>query len=100
LLASAPEDDKGGYHVEALGWYSKATLDIIGLAGFGYNFNALSKASDDSDELYSAFRSLFGGGETSSFFLQLSFFFPILRRLVSDSTESLIFIFSNHPTAR
>jgi hypothetical protein len=44
--------------LEVISWLSRCTLDIIGLAGFGYTFNAL--ASDGKpNELLSAFRALF-----------------------------------------
>ncbi|KAJ3480363.1 hypothetical protein NLJ89_g12284 [Agrocybe chaxingu] len=34
--------------IDVLPWLARATLDVIGLAGFGYTFNALT---DDTDEL-------------------------------------------------
>jgi hypothetical protein len=44
--------------LEVISWLSRCTLDIIGLAGFGYTFDAL--ASDGKpNELLSAFRALF-----------------------------------------
>jgi hypothetical protein len=37
-------------------WISRATFDVIGLAGFDYNFHALQ---DESEEVYLAYRRLF-----------------------------------------
>jgi hypothetical protein len=39
---------------------SHATLDMIGLAGFGYDFNALGRGAGDPDELSVAFETLTG----------------------------------------
>jgi hypothetical protein len=41
--------------LNAVAGLSAATLDIIGLAGFGYAFNALSRPADNPDELSAAF---------------------------------------------
>lgn len=71
----------GTCRVEALKWYNRATLDIIGLAGFGYAFNSLSAPLGTRDELDTAFGHLLGGLE-DSIFQQLCMMFPILRMLV------------------
>ncbi|KAG8969024.1 hypothetical protein FRB90_010771, partial [Tulasnella sp. 427] len=42
--------------IDVLGWLSRATLDIIGDAGFGYQFNALV---DETNELSVAFNKIF-----------------------------------------
>ncbi|GAA5882286.1 hypothetical protein JCM1840_005437 [Sporobolomyces johnsonii] len=46
--ARAYRDSKpeGEVAIEVLTWLSRATLDIIGVAGFGYHFNALSRSSN------------------------------------------------------
>ncbi|KAJ7275844.1 cytochrome P450 [Mycena rebaudengoi] len=66
--------------VDAMGWLSKATLDIIGLAGFNYKFNALdpNAARDEFDEAFSSITS--SGMEILNL---LKAFFPILRGIVS-----------------
>ncbi|KAG8953675.1 hypothetical protein FRC04_001879 [Tulasnella sp. 424] len=46
----------GSQTIDVLGWLSRATLDIIGEAGFGYQFNALV---DESNELSVAFNKIF-----------------------------------------
>ncbi|KAJ7082621.1 cytochrome P450 [Mycena belliarum] len=56
------EAAKGGgvARIEAISWLSKATLDIIGLAGFNYEINALgARAGDAPDELVEAFEAMF-----------------------------------------
>jgi hypothetical protein len=41
---------------------SAATLDIIGLAGFGYAFDALARPADDPSELSAAMSTFLGRG--------------------------------------
>jgi cytochrome P450 len=53
---------------------SAATLDIIGLAGFGYTFDALARPADDPSELSAAMGTFVGRGRSSS----LSFLFALL----------------------
>ncbi|KAI0666625.1 cytochrome P450 [Trametes maxima] len=58
---------------------SRTTLDIIGLAGFGYDFKALS-ASNEPNELISAFRKLHSSQPPmSSIKMFLRFSFPFLK---------------------
>ncbi|KAJ6529281.1 cytochrome P450 [Mycena capillaripes] len=46
----------GTVRVDALSWLNKATLDIIGLAGFNYNFNSLG--AEQPTELAKAFAAI------------------------------------------
>lgn len=64
--------------VEALSWLSRATLDIIGLAGFGYTFDALNPAGE-VNELNEAFSTLFTPAGRDRFFGFLQATFPPLR---------------------
>ncbi|KAJ7911563.1 cytochrome P450 [Mycena leptocephala] len=58
---SAQATNAGGTaRIDVLSWLSKATLDIIGLAGFNYEFNNLS--SDGTSELGAAFSTIFRTG--------------------------------------
>ncbi|KAI4152262.1 MAG: hypothetical protein LQ340_003009, partial [Diploschistes diacapsis] len=42
-------------------WLSRCTLDIIGIAGMGFNFNAIH---DPNNELNQIYRRVFGGGNS------------------------------------
>lgn len=42
--------------IDDIVWLSKATLDVVGLAGFGYQFNALA---GENDELANAYHVIF-----------------------------------------
>ncbi|KAK7056049.1 cytochrome P450 [Favolaschia claudopus] len=68
--------------VEALSWLSKATLDIIGLAGFNYKIDALA-ADDDAppNELAEAFEASFASDTGFSFIRFLQMRYPLLRRI-------------------
>jgi hypothetical protein len=52
---------------------SAATLDIIGLAGFGYAFDALARSADNPSELSAAMGMFIGRGSPSMFGTLLMF---------------------------
>ena len=66
--------------VDILNWLGRATLDVIGLAGFGYAFNSLA---DDQNDLATAFAEVFSAARKFRFITVLQAWFPILRYLVS-----------------
>jgi len=67
-----------GYaRVDALMWLGRATLDAIGLAGFGYHFNSLT---DDNNELAQAFGVIFSTARKFRVMTILQVWFPFLRR--------------------
>nr|BAL05140.1 cytochrome P450 [Phanerodontia chrysosporium] len=72
-------------HVDALSWLSRATLDIIGRAGFGYDFEALTGASN---ELNQAFSTLFARPiARHRFFAFLQASIPILRLIRTEANR-------------
>lgn len=71
--------DAGGVRVDILNWLGRATLDVIGLAGFGYSFNALV---DDENILATAFAEVFSAARKFRFITVLQAWFPILYFLV------------------
>jgi cytochrome P450 len=66
--------------VEIGGWISRATLDIIGLAGMGQDFNSLK---DPDTELNRVYRSIFQPSNAAQILGLLQFFIPmpLLRAL-------------------
>ncbi|KAF7365456.1 Cytochrome P450 [Mycena venus] len=67
-----------GYaRVDVLMWLGRATLDAIGLAGFGYHFNSLT---DDNNELAQAFGVIFSTARKFRVMTILQVWFPFLRR--------------------
>ncbi|KAJ7611688.1 cytochrome P450 [Roridomyces roridus] len=73
----------GIVRLDALSWLSRATLDIIGLAGFNYHFNALSQEDESSTELGAAFSTIFRVGLATSPLRILKMFFPVFRFIPS-----------------
>ncbi|KAJ7831962.1 cytochrome P450 [Mycena leptocephala] len=72
----------GVARVEILSWLSRATLDIIGLAGFNYRINALGTDDNDTpDELAEAFASLVNSETGFSLIRFLQLQFPVFRRI-------------------
>ncbi|KDR82630.1 hypothetical protein GALMADRAFT_220617 [Galerina marginata CBS 339.88] len=72
-----PGHENSVTRVDVLVWLGRATLDVIGLAGFGYAFNALT---DDSNELARAFGVIFSTARKFRVMTILQVWFPILRR--------------------
>ena len=56
------------------GWLSRATLDIIGVAGMGQNFNALH---DPNTELYTTYKNVFEPSRQARMMQLLSIFVPM-----------------------
>ena len=64
----------------------RATLDVIGEAGFGYAFNALEAAAErreSESELARAFGVIFGTARKFRVMTILQVWFPVLRAFVS-----------------
>jgi cytochrome P450 len=74
-LAMAPNST-----VEMSGWTSRGTLDIIGVAGLGQDFNTISEPDSDLNKTY---RKLFAPSWTARIFTIVGFVVPnvILRNL-------------------
>ena len=60
----------------------RMTLDVIGLAGFNYEFNAL-KVKEKPNELNAAFKTIFQGSTSLPVFDTIRMFVPPLRIIVS-----------------
>ncbi|ETW81977.1 cytochrome P450 monooxygenase 83 [Heterobasidion irregulare TC 32-1] len=87
--------------VDVLSWLGRATLDVIGEAGFGYRFASLASAtkrlvdadnhavttadgdSDGDSELAAAFGVIFSTARRFRVMTVLQVWFPLLRRFVS-----------------
>ncbi|KAK7026779.1 hypothetical protein VNI00_015437 [Paramarasmius palmivorus] len=76
--ANTIESDGVG-RIDALMWLTRMTLDVIGQAGFNYNFQAMQ---GEPNELNVAFSHVFESGTSQMDFpVLLKLFFPILRLL-------------------
>lgn len=85
--------------IDALSWLSRATLDIIGLAGFGYKFESLASSSaptpssefapgshdKEPNELSAAFAVIFSTARKFRAITILQAWFPFLRKFRRNS---------------
>ena len=72
--------------IDVLPWLARATLDVIGEAGFGYTFHALEAAAErreNENELARAFGVIFGTARKFRVMTVLQVWFPVLRHFVS-----------------
>jgi hypothetical protein len=65
-------------------------LDIIGAAGFDYEFNSLSRSEDDPSELSDAFHNMDISASGVTLWSGLAYLFPILHRVVSDTFKATL----------
>ncbi|TFY74075.1 hypothetical protein EWM64_g9937, partial [Hericium alpestre] len=85
----------GKAKMDVLSWLNKATLDVIGLAGFNYAFNALN-ADGEENELNIAVQTMVGSGNNRGFFDIIRVFVPWLgfiqtkqSRAAADAQKSM-----------
>ncbi|THH10021.1 hypothetical protein EW146_g8504 [Bondarzewia mesenterica] len=69
--------------IDVMGWLNKMTLDVIGLAGFSYSFDALNP-DGNPNELNDAVRMMFAKPDRSALTI-LQSIFPPLRMIPSES---------------
>ncbi|KAK7035894.1 cytochrome P450, partial [Favolaschia claudopus] len=79
---AAQTGHSGSARVDALTWLSKTTLDIIGLAGFNYNFDSLG--TEEQTELGAAFTTMFKAGFMMSPIRILQTLIPAFRFIRTD----------------
>ncbi|KZO92421.1 cytochrome P450 [Calocera viscosa TUFC12733] len=77
LLPPGADAAGDGAVVDVPKWMSRATLDIIGLDGFGYAFESLTDASNELARAFAALHSI----QRPGVFVILMNFFPFLRYL-------------------
>ncbi|KAJ7496540.1 cytochrome P450 [Mycena latifolia] len=78
IWAAQASNAGGTARLDAVSWLSKATLDIIGLAGFNYHFNSLS-GSESASELGAAFSAIFQAGMRMNPIRILQTWIPVFR---------------------
>lgn len=78
MLKSSPSSE-----IEVLAGLSSATLDIIGSAGFGYEFNSIASLNDPSirNALAEAYSDMFDTTKVSRVLALATFYLPWIRHL-------------------
>ncbi|KAG0696191.1 cytochrome P450 [Suillus ampliporus] len=74
--------------IDILSWLSKMTLDVIGLAGFNYDFDALNE-TEKPNELNQAFSVIVSASQLTSVLPMLEAWIPLLRWIRSDSDRKI-----------
>ena len=74
LHRSHGNDEKSSVPVEIGGWASRATLDIIGTAGMGHDFNSIK---NPNGELTQAYQRIFDPGKVGGALQILGFVLPL-----------------------
>ncbi|KAJ7209491.1 cytochrome P450 [Mycena pura] len=71
--------------IDVCHFLSRATFDVMGLAGFDYNFNSIL---DETNELFAAYRDVFEVfiSQGSPFRILLSIYLPFVNELFADET--------------
>lgn len=71
----------GGRKMDVMKWLGKATIDVIGIAGFNYDFKALSQPRN---ELADSFSAMFSSGQNFTAMAIFQAFVPGASKIVSD----------------
>ncbi|KAF9534060.1 cytochrome P450 [Crepidotus variabilis] len=87
LTESQKEENKG--RIDVLSWLGRMTLDVIGLAGFNYHFNALTN-DPEQNELNKAFTQIFRARSRMSLVNMGRSLFPVLRYVLPNFEKDTI----------
>ena len=80
LNISSAENTSRGVILDVLDWANRATLDVIGLAGFGYDFESLANRCE---EVCTAFREMLQAAEKPPGFKELfALWFPVIEDIL------------------
>ncbi|KAJ7600655.1 cytochrome P450 [Mycena floridula] len=83
----AAETGRDELEIDVMVWLARATLDVIGTAGFGYQFNSLKSAVEGTQEdpLSACFGVIFSTARKFRVLTILQVWFPFLRRFRRNS---------------
>jgi len=81
MLAREIKKEENNGTVDVVSWMSKATLDIIGVAGFNYSFNSLT-TEIGKDELSKAFSAVFSASFRVTIIAAVRAMVPSLRPIL------------------
>ncbi|KAF9241638.1 cytochrome P450 [Melanogaster broomeanus] len=89
LLDNTCSAEDKGVEIDVCHWISRATFDVIGLAGFDYHFNAIQ---NESDELFAAYKEMFetAVSQGDGFRTVLGIYFPLLNVLFPDKRAKTV----------
>jgi cytochrome P450 len=74
-----PREKSASIVVDVVHWISRASFDVIGLAGFDYQFDSLD---EESEEVYNAYRKMFDALDKGSELRAIAeLYFPVIRKI-------------------
>jgi len=74
--------------IDVAQWITRASFDVMGLAGFNYDFHALQ---DESEEVYAAYRRMFKIADKGlNLWNVFELHFPILRKIFVSMSDYLV----------
>ncbi|KAK4685639.1 hypothetical protein P7C73_g4507, partial [Tremellales sp. Uapishka_1] len=83
---ASPDTEAGGRKIDILRYLGQTTLDIIGIAGFGYDFQALSTPNN---ELAGAYRDMFQATQTLNLMAILRAIVPLFSYIPTKETRTI-----------
>ncbi|KZV75254.1 cytochrome P450 [Peniophora sp. CONT] len=87
-LTERPVREDGWTRVDAFEWLNKAALDMIGLTGFNYNFDALHADGTHPNELYSAVNKSLGITGARSVWSRVLSYIPLFYALPTQESRA------------
>ncbi|EIN07525.1 cytochrome P450 [Punctularia strigosozonata HHB-11173 SS5] len=81
----------GPVRLDALSWLSRATLDMIGLAGFDYHFESLEDEGGKPNELHEAMATMLSASSGARLWMLLQARIPLLRWVATKRDRQTIY---------
>ncbi|KAF9234847.1 cytochrome P450 [Melanogaster broomeanus] len=88
-ISKDPAAKTTGARIDIMPWLSRMTFDVIGLAGFNYNFDALN-ANEKPNELNEALLTIISGNLDFSILSFLQAWIPPLRLIPTDRAHKIL----------
>ncbi|VDB95826.1 unnamed protein product [Peniophora sp. CBMAI 1063] len=86
-LTEKPVREDGWTRVDAFEWLNKAALDMVGLTGFNYNFDALHADGAHPNELYGAISKSLGITGARTLWSRIVSFVPLFWALPTEESR-------------
>ncbi|TEB37603.1 cytochrome-450 hydroxylase [Coprinellus micaceus] len=90
FAAAHPKDSQAPLQLDVCHWVSRATFDVIGVAGFDYNFNAIQ---GETNELFNAYKDMFeivisqGSGLATAILIYVPWWYKLFPNKISRTID-------------
>ncbi|KAH9922942.1 cytochrome P450 [Fomitopsis serialis] len=95
--AEKETEETGGLKLDVCHWVSRATFDVIGSAGFDYQFNAIQ---NETNELFSAYKEMFEvavSQQSGALWGLAVIYLPILETLFLLAITWMLYLMARYP---